>query len=338
VSIDIHKFRKGDERQWQVPLLDSDLPAGIMPLFVNKDEFLFHVGTAFLISSTGVIATAAHCIKEAIRRHDVQLEDADGDMEYDLLQTKVKLSVLHIHNDGQCAHFSIWSVANIQIAHPTDIAFGFLHGVDAPTARAVPCLSFRVPSPDDWVQAIGYPTNTLPPIDFTRARNRTFDWSSYLPTLLASTGQVKAIILRDCQPVTKGPCIVTDCPTLPGMSGGPVVCQNTVCGVVTNNLHLPDGADGSALSLFYPALPVSLNLVWNPHPKFNISFRMPLVQAAERSLVKSDGTHLMHRFRKDGDQYRVDPLIEKEHLRYVFDTRADFWNGCPSQPLSSEPS
>jgi hypothetical protein len=307
-----------------------------MPLFVNKDDFLHHVGTAFLISAAGVIATASHCIMAAFRLHDIPQNQFQGGRDYDLLQTEVKLSVLHIHHDGQRASFSLWSVANAQIAHPTDLAFGFLHDVDAPTARAAPSLSFRVPAPDSWVQVIGYPGNDLPPINMKMAREGTFDWRAYQPTLLAATGKVKGIILQRCEPVTTGPCIITDCPVSHGMSGGPVISDNGVCGVVTANTYLEDGSDGSALSLFYPALPIPLNLAWTPHPQFTLTSQVPLIQAAEWGLVKSDGTHRMHRIVGDGGQFRVDPFIAKDHLYRVFDNRRDFCDGRPSRPLPPE--
>ncbi|HWE93648.1 MAG TPA: serine protease [Tepidisphaeraceae bacterium] len=332
MKIDIKQFRQGDERQWTIPLLATDLPAGVMPLFVNRDNLLHHVGTAFLISAAGVIATAAHCIMHALWVHGFEAHEFPPGKVYDLLQTRVKLSVLHIQNDGQRAVFSIWSVANAQIAHPTDVAFGCLHDVDAPTARTTPVLTFAVPAPDSWIYAIGYPQNQLPPIDLNMASEGQFDWTAYQPTLLAAIGQVRGLLLQGCEPVAKGPCIVTDCATSAGMSGGPVFSEAGVCGVVTSNVYLPDGREGSALSLFYPTLPISLNLVWNPNPEFQLATSLPLITAAERGLVKSDGTHALHRIVVDGEGFRVDPLIHRDHLAHVFDNRRDFCDGRRSRP------
>jgi hypothetical protein len=308
-----------------------------MPLFVNKDEVLHHIGSAFLISPAGLIATASHCIAEALRVHGFAPDEFRPGEEYDLLQTKVKLSVLHVHSADARANFSIWSVANMQVAHPTDVAFGCLHDVDAPAARAVPALTFEVPGPDTWLHAIGYPANNLPPLELRAARDKTFDWRAYQPTLVAATGQVKAVILHGYTPITRGPCVVTDCPTLRGMSGGPVITGAGVCGVVSGSTHLEDGADGSVLSLLYPTLSIPLDLVLHPAPNFAFRTRISLFAAAERGLVKSDGSHRRHRIVEDDGKFRVDPLIDAAHLPRVFDTRRDFVEARPSRPLAPEP-
>lgn len=147
MSIDVEQFRRGDERRWEIPLFATDLTAGVMPLFVNKDDFLHHIGTAFLISGAGVIATAAHCIAAAMRLHGLDPDRFPPGEEHDLLNTQVKLSVLHIHKDGERVQCSIWSVANAQIAHPTDVAFGCLHDIDAPTARLAAIADGETPVP-----------------------------------------------------------------------------------------------------------------------------------------------------------------------------------------------
>jgi hypothetical protein len=165
-----------------------------------------------------------------------------------------------------------------------------------------------------------------------------FDWGAYQPTLVAAIGQVKGIILQRFAPATTGPCIVTDCHTLPGMSGGPVFSADGVCGVVTANALLPDGADGSVLSLLYPALPIPLKIVWNPGAGLQVNYQTPLIGAIDQGLVKADGTHRMHRIIEDEHGFRVDPRIEIAHSDRVFDTRDDFCSGRPSTPLSAEGS
>lgn len=65
----IDQFRGGEQLRWPLPPFDTDLAAGIMPLFVIKDEELHHIGTAFLVSTAGIFATASHCVMEALRVH-----------------------------------------------------------------------------------------------------------------------------------------------------------------------------------------------------------------------------------------------------------------------------
>jgi hypothetical protein len=338
MPINISQFRAGDERRWNIPLFETDITAGVMPLFVNKGEMLYHIGTAFLISSAGVFVTASHVIAEALRQHGLwHGEFPPG--EDDLLRTDVKLSALHIYTRGNEARFSIWSVANVQIAHPTDVAFGFLHGVDAPMERASCSVSFDVPAPDSWVQAIGYPTNDLPPIDLMSVRDNRFDFRAYQPTLVAAAGQVRGLVLDGFYPVANGPCLVTDCPTIPGMSGGPVVNESgNVCGVVSANLYLPDGLEGSALSMLYATLPIPVRVVWRPTPQFTMNVTIPIVLAAQRGLLKSDGSHVLHRIVVDEFGTRVDPLIRGEHLSRVFANRRDYWDDRPAQPFPNEPA
>lgn len=243
---DFDKFRLGDAREWEVPLFETDLPAAIMPLFVNKDETLHHIGTAFLISGAGIIATASHCIAEALRFHDLAQDDFPGGTDHDLTGSGVKLSVLHLQTDGIRVHAFLWSIAHIQVALPTDVAFGTLYDVGAPKNVPALRLSFDVPAPNSRVRAVGYPKNDLPPISLTAARDGKFDWSGYQPTLSAAVGQVRGALLQGCPPV-KGPCLATNCPTKNGMSGGPVINEvGDVCGVVSASMMLEEG-NGSTL-------------------------------------------------------------------------------------------
>jgi S1-C subfamily serine protease len=335
MSINIDQFRTGADSRWELPLFSTDLGAGVMPLFVNKDDQLFHIGTAFLISAAGVFATASHCIMEALRFHGVLDRDFEPGKDYDLLNSSVKLSVLHIHNYGEGVRFSIWSVANMQVAHPTDVAFGFLHGVDAPSPVAPARLSFAVPAPDSLVRAIGYPKNDLPPISLEAIREKRFDWANYRPKLVVAEGRVRGTVMQGYG-IVKGPCLVTECPTEHGMSGGPVVNQaGDVCGVVSAGATL-DNITGSTLSLLHPTLPVGLKVVWTPHPAVALNFGMPLIMAVDRGLVKSDGTENLHRLVADGERFRVDPVIDRQHVSRVFDNAQDFWDERPARPASPE--
>src|SRR5262249_50496068 len=153
---------------------------------------------------------------------------------------------------------------------------------------------FAVPPPDSLVRAIGYPRNDLPPISLEAIREKRFDWMTYRPKLVVAAGRVRGTVMQGYG-IVKGPCLVTECPTEHGMSGGPVVNEaGDVCGVVSAGATL-DNTTGSTLSLLHPTLPVGLKMLWRPHPAVTLNFGMPLIMAVDRGLVKSDGTEDRHR-------------------------------------------
>jgi hypothetical protein len=306
-----------------------------MPLFVIKDDQLHHIGTAFLISAHGVFATAGHCIMEAMRVHGISTDHFEPGGEYDLLHTDVKLSVLHAKTENGRVQLMLLPVMNMQVALPGDVAFGFLNGAFSKELLDAPRLSFGIPSAGSIVRAIGFSKNELPPIPMDLALAGEFDWPAYQPLLTVAIGRVRGTVLQGYG-LVKGPCLLTDCPTENGMSGGPVINEaGDVCGVVSASASLEEG-QGSLVSLLFPTLPVGLQVVVKPHPVFTLNLGIPLLMAVQRGLIRSDGTEKLHDIVIDGDQVRVDPLVAKEHLGGVFERAQDLWDQRPATPRSRD--
>lgn len=336
MTINVKQYRKDEENRWSVPLFETALSSGIMPLFVNKDEVLYHIGTAFLICRFGVFVTAAHCILQALAEHgfDTKEFEPGHDYDLDLLKTNVKLSVLHWHNDGDRIRASVWSVASMTAFPPTDVAYGSLNIHNQPNPVVIPTLSFALPGCETEVLTLGYPKNNFPPIDLRLVHEGRFDWSAYRPPLVVTAGRVSATILRGYN-FAKGPCAITTCPTENGMSGGPVInAAGNVCGIVSGSMILAEG-NGSLASLLYPVLCMPIRTVWEPQKGFRMNVDTPLIDAVPRGWVKSDGTEQLHRVVKENGRWRVDPQVTIDNRRCIFDTRADYHDDRPSQPLNN---
>jgi len=304
-----------------------------MPLFVIKNDILYHIGTVFLICRFGVFLTAAHCISQALHEHGFDMPESHSDKEYDLLRSQIKMAVLHWHRDGDRIKVRTWNVLSMTVFHPTDIAFGSLDIHDQPNVVTTPTLSFAIPDGESSVYALGYPKNDLPPIDLQQARDGLFDWRNYQPPLMAAAGTVNATILQGYN-YTKGPCIVTTCQTENGMSGGAVInSQGSVCGIVSGSAIL-SGGDGALASLLYPVLCMPIRSVWEPAQGFRMNFNIPLLEAIPKGWVKSDGTHELHRIVDNNGQLQVEPLVSVENGRYIFDNRASYHADQPSLPIN----
>ena len=304
-----------------------------MPLFVHLGDELHHIGTAFLISRFGLFATASHCIMEALRLSGHSPDQFRPGSDYDLTLSDVRMSVLYTIREGDDVRFAIWSVEHIQMVPPTDVAYGSLLSEKAPKPVLAARLGFAIPTKGECVRAIGYPSVLPNPLPLARIKAGDFDWRTFTSTLVAVAGSVLGTTIQGHGNV-RGPCVIADCPSEHGMSGGPVINeQGNVFGVVSGSAILEEGS-GAKVSLFYPTLTIGLKLTWRPTPSVTFNYGSPLLTAIQQGLVQTDGTERLHQIAEDGERVRVDPSVKKSEAAFIFDTAADFCDGRPSKPLA----
>lgn len=332
VRLDLTSYRRPGQEVWDLPPWNHPISQGVYPLFVRVQDHLQPIGTAFCISRYGLIATAQHCVYEALR-WDPLASCKRGAGEHTL--EGAGLSVLHhyLQSDGS-TRFTILPIGNVSGPVPGDAAFGSL-----PYSAGLPLLSLKlspaIPPPGSRALTVGYCEFRCPSggVSIADVEAGQFDWSrSYSHTLRVSEGLIKAIFIhRFIRGFGDGPCLWTTSDTIHGQSGGPVFNENGhVSAIHWTGTGQLLGVPGSLGSLLYSSLAVNVKAAMQFNESVSMSVIKPLFRLLQDGSVLSDGSEGHHRIVETPDGIRVDPGIKKASGIVMYDDLAAFNAARPS--------
>jgi len=141
--------------------LERSLERGIFPLVATKNERLYPLGTAFCISKFGLLLTAEHNLRDALRFHD--LGDALRAMDRlpDGLDLRgLGLSVIWKHIGESSGQMNLWPIEHIAGGPPTDIVFAFPQ-FQTQFPYQLFRLSFDIPRIGSNVRCVGYSKSNI---------------------------------------------------------------------------------------------------------------------------------------------------------------------------------
>ncbi len=336
--IDLRSFRSEDEPEWELPQWENPLSQGVFPLLRQHNDRLYPIGTAFCVSRFGIVATAKHCIDEAVR-NERNPRSFEGPGHHDLKDNG--LSVLHYQLvEPDVMRFTVWPITNVAGAPPTDAVFGSLVKETPPTALLSPRLSPGLPETGTRVLTVGYrfPDELAKHgMSASDIRAGTFDWrSKYQHKLMVVEGRVGTLFLHRHRFVG-GPCFLTGQETYPGQSGGPVFNdEGNVCGI-----HSGCTLDeGGIASMIYPTLTAPLKVTFNFGPSFKMNLEQPVGYLMLTGAIRTDGTEQLVRLTQEPQGVRIDPIFPKDAHLDVYDDAHSHSDGSPSKRLplrSAEP-
>lgn len=338
--MNLRAYQKAGQTAWDLPTWNYSLAQGVMPLCSIVNQRLIPVGTAFLISKLGIVATAAHVIHEAVRAdreaHQAIIKSS-GAKEHSLRH--VQLAVLHHRKISETrTEFNIWPLENVQLARPTDIAFGFLK-----FQQSFPYLSFTLspaaPRIGETVFCIGYCDSRFPDqgIPLLEIQDGSFDWqSAYSHRFHVVEGKIQAIFVqRFAKGYADGPCFLMDSCLKHGQSGGPVFnSAGNICGINLGGASELTTVDSSLASLIYPALAIKVNLTCQIARGFSLNVRQPLINLMINGGIKTDGSERGSIFFLEDDEFRVDPSIDRDDAEHIYN---DFHGYQDFQPAIPNP-
>lgn len=310
-----------------------------MPLCAVVNKRLIPLGTAFLISKLGIVATAAHVIQEAMR-YDESVHTAylKGTKKKGLNLNGVQLSVIHHMPVGNGRTiFHIWPLENIQIATPTDVAYGFLK-VQQSFPYAKMRISPAAPRIGDTVFCIGYCESNYPkggvPID--KIKDGTFDWiKSYSHRFSVAEAKVKALFIhRFSRGYADGPCFLVDSELKHGQSGGPVFnSAGNICGINLGGASTLTNKPSGLASLIYPTLAIKIKLSIRVAKTLKFDALQPLINLCKNNSVLTDGSERLGEIVLHGDEFQTNPLIHKDDASNTFNDFHGYQTGVPAIPV-----
>lgn len=335
VRVNLRSLRKGNEPEWELPQWDNPLSQGVFPLLRRHDDRLYPIGTAFCVSRCGLIATAKHCIDEAVR-NERNPRSPEEPGHHDLKDNG--LSVLHYHLvERDIVRFTVWPITNVAGAPPTDAVFGSLLRETPPTALLSPRLSPGLPETGTPVMTVGYQF----PSDLARSGMSlseisagTFDWrTQYEHKLVVVEGRVGTLFLHRHRFVG-GPCFLTGSKTYSGQSGGPVFNEvGNVCGIHSGHTL----EEGGIASMIYPTLTAPLRVTFNFGPNFKMNFDQPIGYLMLTGAIRTDGTERLVRITQEPQGIRIDPIFPKDVHLDIYDDPHSHSDGLPSKRLPLTP-
>ncbi len=338
IRVNFQEFKVAEQNSWVLPAWGYPMSACIMPVFSLYKGKLTPVGTSFLISKFGLIATAAHVIQEALREATkVHQAIVNGSCEKELSVENVELFVLHqsILEDGKF-RATIWPIVNVQIAYPTDVAFGCLKSPFSFPTMTFP-LRPAAPRIGDTVFSMGYCESQYPDggIPFQEVLAGKFDWHrDYSHRFMVMEGKTKALFIEKfATGYADGPCFMTDSDIKPGQSGGPVFnSEGSICGVNLGGSSLFI-EHTSLASLIYPALAANLKFSTSIPSGFSFNLSQPLINFISEGCIITDGSEKLARISKIGAAFLVDPQIHSDDASSVFRNFHDYQNFQPAKPI-----
>lgn len=301
---------------------------------IHLSDRLLPIGTAFCISRIGLVATATHNAREAIKHHPrggrlLQMRDLPSNVELG----DVGLSVLHNWVSAKDKlQINVWPLEGAQGAQPTDLLFGFPNHQRTFPYLPLP-LSLALPRIGAMVYCVGYRDTKLADEALSLERIRQGDiedWPSYYQHRLhVVEGSVRNIFTQDFLPsYVRGACFSIDAEVASGMSGGPVFNEDGyVCGIISATATRFFDYPASLVALLYPSMMTNIKFgfrLWE-HGRFNTS--QPLLSLVDRGTIATDGTETMVTFCEEEEGWRIGPSIHKDDSPFVFDDFHGFQDG-----------
>lgn len=329
--LSLHSYRQGSEQEWRLPVWDHPLGQGIFPLFRRYQDRLYPIGTAFAVSRFGIIATARHCIDEALKHEATPpVEDATGAGS---LQHN-GLSILHYRRTAaDDMRVSVWPLTNVSGALPADIVMGCLQMNQQPEPLLSLRLSPGLPETGSRVMTVGYRFEehlVVDGIPLDAIKDHTFDWAKdYKHDLVVVEGTIQEVFLQRHR-VVAGPCFSTSSKTYFGQSGGPVVNQaGDICGI-----HSASTVDDRGVaSLLYPIVATNLRISVSLGGTSSIGFEQPIGVLMSTGAIRTDGTERLVRIVREEAGLRIDPIYRKDMRLEAYDDPHAHESGRPSEGM-----
>ena len=319
--------RPPNAQAWTVPRWPSPLSAGVFPIGVTVEDRFLPLGTAFTISSLGIVASALHNITAALEydrigagfRRNRELPD-------EMTLNDAGLAILHSTMDerGQVS-LTIWPLESCNGAPPTDLIFGFPVAQPSLGTLRLP-LSFAIPRVGSKVYCVGYGDMKYPDggISLGDIRTGNVEWVNQSALdLRVVEGRVSKILTKGvAKSFPTGPCVLIDGAAEHGQSGGPVLNDDGfVCGVVSAGASLFMSSDASVVSLLYPVLlhPIKFGVQMGP---VRINATYPLIDRIAHGDVITDGFETNLPLTEERGQMVVGAAIHRDDVPHTFDDLA----------------
>jgi hypothetical protein len=332
----LNERRPAGATSWVVPRWQSKLSGGVFPFGATVDGRFIPIGTATLISGSGIVLSAWHNVHEAFNyAHNGdalrQMRELAGNHSLD----GAGLSVLHSHHHTESGRLdvSIFSLWHANGAPPSDLMFGSLVQDAAGHPRLPLPVSFAVPRIGERVLCLGYGEMTYPEggIDMDGIRRGSTDIVTRTKMdLHVVEGVVRRILtVRVAKGFGEGPCALVDCEVKHGQSGGPVLNeQGFVCGVVSSSF-----GSQSTVALLYPALLTEIHTRVLIGP-VTMSANYPLLERVAHGEILSDGTETMHALTPHASgQWMVNPAILRKDGHAVHEDVHGLESETPLTPV-----
>ena len=286
--------RPASANSWILPV-GHFFHSAVQPFCARTNDRLIPIGTAFTLSSLGIVASAYHNVHEALQHHPngdrlrSQAQLPDG-----LHLGALRLALIYQHvprPDVQSV--LIQSVETLISGPPADILFGVPTPPNGAPFIAMP-LSFSMPRVGSRVSVLGYGALQTGSHGLSVERIHGGDPSELLAAglvLHVYEGRVTHIFTqRFVSTFIGGPCLVIDCEIPHGMSGGPVLNdQGFAIGVASAGASQFFARPASIVSLLCPALLSVIDYAVQDGP-VRVNRKEPLVELVCRGLVQTDGS------------------------------------------------
>ncbi len=325
-DISIFDGRPDSATSWDLPPWGHKIGCRVFPLLIHLTDRLIPIGTAFCISRIGLVATATHNAREAIKRHPrgsrlLQMKDLPSNVELG----NVSLSVLHNSVSAKDKlRINIRPLEGAQGAQPTDLLFGFPNPQQEFPYLPLP-ISLALPRIGSKVYCVGYRDTKLAAAALSLERIKQGDiddWSSYYQHRLhVVEGAVTNIFTQEfTTSYLRGACFSIDAEVASGMSGGPVFNEEGyVCGIVSATASHFFDHPTSLVSLFYPAMMTSIKFGFRLAEQGRFNRTQPLLSLIDRGAIVTDGSETMVTFCEEETGWRIGPLVHKDDSLCVFD-------------------
>lgn len=249
------------------------------PVYDTSNGTTERIGTATYVMP-GLFLTAKHNFEAWQARGIGAGRDFDIDQHLPSSGTATKVAVVHYSSAGRV----VWHIQQIGTIPGYDIAFMVCEEADTFMQKLVneqgfpgTAIGFDMHAPiiGESVVAMGYPGNKISVDEFEKVPPED---------LLRSTGTVEDVHMDGAGIMVKTAAIQTDNEIYGGMSGGPVLRDNYICGLISAGLdpHEDYPKHSTFISMLWEAfsLPITSRLFGMGEPR-----TMSLLDAAKEGLL-----------------------------------------------------
>jgi hypothetical protein len=309
---------------------------------VFEDSFI-PVGTAFTCGRIQFVLSAAHNVREAVKREDRLshlLLERQWPKAIDL--KAVGISVIHQREigDGRL-EIAVWPVETFDGGVPLDIVFGHLNfQVGRPTINHK--VSFGLPAINEKVWSLGYSDFEYPDggIPLSEVREGSFDWpNKYRHRLRVVEGRVERIFLQAfARGFLEGPCFTFGADIRHGQSGGPVLSTDGVVrGINSAGVGHFFDRPATASALLYPLLASEIRFGATMGP-LSIRAIRRIIDLIDQDAILTDGSEEQLGLRQDHNsgELLVSPSASAEMGPFIHDDFANFQQGGTATRVTGE--
>ncbi|MEM9494992.1 MAG: hypothetical protein AAGA09_03230 [Pseudomonadota bacterium] len=335
VNMNIYDFRDDpNATEWTLPAWGYPLAVGVNPLFIELDDRIWPIGTAFnLGGGIGITVSAFHCIEEALKRQPTRnnqrlfnREIKDGTLE------RCNFFILRSYRTGKTQiQFHFLPLEKISAGPPADIAFCSAKFVEGNLSLDSE-ISFALPALDQPIHSIGYCDFKFPAGGVALSDINDFDWENeYDHKFKVVEGYVENVFTHNyAQGYVRGPCFTFTESISSGMSGGPIydLSRGVIFGMNSATAFEKGFSIGS---LFFPYVlnTITFGADIFGDPRFRINSTQNIIQMLEFGSIRSDGTHSELAYHEVPEGVAVSMRIPPEYRGRVFNDLNAKQSGTP---------